>query len=142
MLPEAAAVVDRAEPLAQVLLGDALGHDPAAEQHLAEAGALLLEERDQLQRQAEAVLLVQPADLERRDDAHRAVVLAAVAVRVAVRADPEHRLARRPVARDERADRVLADLEPERLQLAREVVERVAVDRRVGVAADRLVESV
>ena len=31
------------------------------------------------------------------------------------------------------------DVEPDRLQLAREVVERVAVHRRVGVAADRLV---
>ena len=113
MLPEAAAVVDRAERLAQLLLGHALEHDPAAEQHLPEAGALLLEERDQLERQVEAELGVQPADLERRDDAHRAVVLAAVAVRVAVRADAEHRLAARPVARDERPDRILADVEAE-----------------------------
>ena len=95
VLPEAAAVVDREEPLLQVLLGDALRDDPAAEQHLAEARALLLEERDQLQRQAEPVLRVQAADLERGDDAHRAVVLAAVAVRVAVRADAERRLASR-----------------------------------------------
>ena len=118
VLPEAAPVVDRAEALAQVLLGDALGDDPAAEQHLAEAGALLLEERDQLQRQVEALLLVQAADLERRDDAHRPVVFPAVPVGVAVRADPEDRLALRAVARGERADRVLLDLEPERLQLA------------------------
>ena len=95
VLPEAAAVVDRAEPLLQVLLGDPLRDDPAAEQHLAEARALLLEERDQLQRQAEAELRVQAADLERGDDAHRPVVLAAVPVRVAVRADAEGGLARR-----------------------------------------------
>ena len=44
-----------------------------------------------------------------------------------------------PVARDERADGILADLEAECLELAGEVVERVAVDRRVRVAADRLV---
>ena len=36
-----------AERLAQLLLGDALQHDPRAEQHLPEARALLLEERDQ-----------------------------------------------------------------------------------------------
>ena len=118
VLPEAAAVVDRAEPLAQVLLRDALEHDPAAEQHLAEARALLLEERDQLQRQAEPVLVVQAAHLERGDDAHRPVVAAAVAVRVAVRADPEDRLAEGPVARDERADRVLGDGEAERSSAA------------------------
>ena len=35
------------------------------EQHLTEAGALLLQERDELERQAEAELVVQPADLER-----------------------------------------------------------------------------
>ena len=116
MLPEAATVVDRAEALAQVVLGHALGHDPAAEQHLSETRALFLEERDQLQRQAEPELLVQPADLESRDDAHRAVVVAAVAVRVAVGADAEHRLARRAVARDERAERVLGDLEADRLE--------------------------
>ncbi len=114
VLPEAAPVVERAERLAQLLLGDALEHDPAAEQHLPEAGALLLEEGDELQRQVEPELGVQPADLERRDDAHRAVVLAAVAVRVAVRADAEDRLPGRPVARDERPDRVLGDLEAER----------------------------
>ena len=139
VLPEAAAVVDRAEVLAKVVLGHPLGHDPAAEQHLPEAGALFLEEGDQLQRQAEAELLVQPAHLERGDDPHRAVVLAAVAVRVAVRADPEHLLALRPVACHERADRVLADVVPDRLELTREVVERVAVCRRVGIAANRLV---
>ena len=48
VLPEAPAVVDRAKPLAQVLLGHPLEHDPAAEQHLPEPRALLLEERDQL----------------------------------------------------------------------------------------------
>ncbi len=111
VLPEAAAVVDRAERLAQLLLGDALEHDAAAEQHLSEAGAFLLEERDELQRQVEAELGIEAADLERRDDAHRPVVLAAVAVRVAVGADAERRLAARPVARDERPDRVLEDLE-------------------------------
>ena len=58
VLPEAPPVVDRAERLLQLLLGDALRDDPAAEQHLPEAGALLLEERDELERQAEAVLLV------------------------------------------------------------------------------------
>ena len=114
VLPEAAAVVDRAERLAQLLLGHALEHDPAAEQHLPEAGALLLEERDELERQVEAELRVQAADLERSDDAHRPVVLAAVAVRVAVRADAEGLLAARPVARDERPDRVLGDLEADR----------------------------
>ena len=67
----------------------------------------------ELQRQVEPELGVQPADLERRDDAHRAVVLAAVPVRVAVRADAEDRLAGRPVARDERADRILGDVEAE-----------------------------
>ena len=139
VLPEAPPVVDRAEALAQVLLGDALGDDPAAEQHLPEAGALLLEERDQLERQVEALLLVQAADLERRDDAHRPVVFPTVSVGVAVRADAEDRLALRPVARGERADRVLLDVEPERLELAREVVERAAVGVRVRVAADRLV---
>jgi hypothetical protein len=56
-----------------------------------------------------------------------------------VRADPEHRFPLRAVAGDQRADRVLLDLEPERLQPAREVVEGVAVDIGVGVAADRLV---
>ena len=127
VLPEAATIVDRAKALAQVVLGHTLGHDPAPEQHLSETGALFLEEGDQLQRQAEPELLVQPAHLESRDDTHRSVVLAAVAVRVAVRADPEHALARRAVARNEGAERILADVVPDRLQLAREVVERVAV---------------
>ena len=139
MLPEASTVVDRAERLAQLLLGHPLEHDPAAEQHLPEAGALLLEEGDELERQVEAELRVQAADLERRDDAHRSVVLAAVAVRVAVGADGEDLLAARPVARDERPDRVLDDLEADLAQLAREVVERVPVHLRVRVAADRLV---
>jgi hypothetical protein len=84
VVPEATAVVDRAEAVLQLLLGHALGHDPAPEQHLAEARALLLEEGDQLQRKAETELLVQPADLEGGDDPHRPVVAAAVAVRVAV----------------------------------------------------------
>ena len=114
VLPEAATVVDRAERLAQLLLGDALEHDAAPEQHLSEAGALLLEERDELQRQVEAELRVQAADLERRDDAHRPVVLAAVAVRVAVGADAERLLPARPVARDERPDRIFEDLEADR----------------------------
>jgi hypothetical protein len=139
MLPEAPPVVDRAEALPQLLLGHPLGDDPAAEQHLAEARALLLEERDQLQRQPEPELLVETADLERRDDAQRAVVLAAVAVRVAMRADPEDGLAPRAVPRYERADRILVDLEAERLELAGEVVERSPVDVRVRVAPDRLV---
>ena len=93
MLPERAAVVGRPDPLAQVLLADPLRDDAAAEQHLAEAGALLLEERDRLQRQIEAELGVQAADLERADDAERAVPAAAVAVGVAVRADAEDGLA-------------------------------------------------
>ena len=138
-VPEAPPVVDRAELLAQVILGDALGDDPAAEQHLAKAGALLLQERDQLQRQVVAELGVQAADLERGDDAHRPVVLAPVPVRVAVRADAEHGLARRAVAREQRANGVLRDREAERFELADEVVQRVPVDRRVRVAADRLV---
>ena len=99
VLPEAAAVVDRPEALAQVLLGDALQHDPAAEQHLPVARSFLLEERDQLQRQVEGVLGCEAADLERGDHAHRAVVATAVAVQgVAVRPDPEDPLTRRPVA--------------------------------------------
>src|SRR5262249_13361044 len=110
VLPEASSVVERPEALPELLLGDALRHDPASEQHLPEAGALVLEERDQLQRQVEAQLLVEPADLERRDDAERAVVPAAVAVRVAVRADAERGLAARHIAGDERPDRVLVDL--------------------------------
>ena len=81
---------------------------------------------------------LEPADLERRDDAQRAVVLAAVSVRVAVRSDPEDLLALRSVPGDEIADGVLVDLEAERLELAREVVERVPVVGRVGVATDRL----
>ena len=84
------------------------------------------------------MLLVQAAHLECGDDAQRPVVAAAVAVRVAVRPDPEGRLAERPVARDERADRILGDGEAERLELGREVVERPPVLRRVRVAADRL----
>jgi hypothetical protein len=133
VLPEAPAVVDRTELLAQLILGHALEHDPAPEQHLAEAGPLLLQERDELERQVEAVLGVEAADLERRDDAHRPVVLAAVSVRVAVRTDAEHLLASRPVARHERADGILLDVEAEVLQRLGEVVERVAVDVRVGV---------
>jgi hypothetical protein len=58
VLPEAAPVVDRPEGRAQLLLRYPLGDDSAAEQHLAEAGALLLEKRDQLERQAEPELLV------------------------------------------------------------------------------------
>ena len=137
MLPKAATVVGGAKPLSQVLLGDPLRDDPAAEQHLAEARALFLEKRDQLQRQAEAELLVQAADLECRDDAHGAVVLATVPVRVTVRADTERRLATRPVATDERPDGVFRHREADALQLAGEVVERVPVHRRVGVTADR-----
>src|SRR5439155_13617925 len=69
---------------------------------------------------------------------HRAVVAAAVAVRVAVRADAEGRLATRDVPCDECADRVLVHLEAELLERAREVVERLAIDGRVGIAPDRL----
>src|SRR6266508_5585732 len=138
VLPEAASVVDCAERLAQLLLGHPLGDDAAAEQHLPEARALLLEERDQLQREPEAELLVQAADLECGDDAHRSVVLAAVPVRVAMRADAERGLAGRAVPRDERPDWILADLEADCLELSPEVVERVPVDARVGVAADGL----
>ncbi len=36
VLPEAPPVVERKKALLQLLLGDALRHDPAAEQHLAE----------------------------------------------------------------------------------------------------------
>ena len=139
VVPKAATVVDRAEPLAEIFLLDPLRDDPAAEQHLAEAGTLLFQERDQLQRQVEAELRTQPADLQGGDDAHRPVVAAAVPVGVAVRADPEHRLAPWPVAGVERPDRVLLDGEVDRLELAGEPVERVAVLRRVGVAPDGLV---
>ena len=138
-VPERDAVLV-ADRLAQLLLADALQHDPRAEQHLPEARALLLEERDQPQREVVARLGGQAADLERRADAERAVVLAAVAVRVAVRADAERGRVRRDVGRDQRADRVLPDAEkPIALELAREVGERVAVDGGVGVAADRAV---
>ena len=61
----------------------------------------------------EAELFVQSADLERGDDAHRPVVLAAVAVRVAVRADAEDLLSHGAIPGDERADRVLVMLEAE-----------------------------
>ena len=74
VLPEAATVVDRAKRLLELLLADTLQHDAAAEQHLAEAGAFLLEKRDQLERQTELELLVESAHLERGDDSHRAVV--------------------------------------------------------------------
>ena len=106
VLPEAPAVVDRTERLAQLILGHPLEHDPAAEQHLPEPGAFLLEEGDELERQVEVELRAQAADLECGDDAHRAVVLAAVAVRVAVRADGEDLLAAWPVPRHERPDGV------------------------------------
>ena len=139
VLPERAPVVGGAEGLAQLILGDALQHDAAPEQHLPEARALLLEEGDELERQVEPEVGVQPADLERGDHAHRPVVLAAVPVRVAVRADAEDLLAGRAVSRHERADRILGDVKAELAKRGREVVERRPVDRRVGVAADRLV---
>src|SRR4029450_1769628 len=53
VLEERAAVVEVTAPLAQMRLLDALRHHAAAQQRLAEPGALLFEERDQLQRQAE-----------------------------------------------------------------------------------------
>ena len=112
-VPERASVLV-ADRLPQLLLGHALEHDPRAEQHLPEARALLLEERDQPQRQPLAGLGRQAADLERRADAERAVVLAAVAVGVAVRADAEGRGAGRHVGGDQRADRVLPDGKPMR----------------------------
>ena len=138
VLPEAAPVVDRAEALPQVVLGHALQHDPAPEEHLPESRAFLLQERDHLQRKVEAVLGAQSAHLERGDDPHRPVVAAAVAVRVAVGADAEDVLARGTVTRDERPERVLGDGEAELLERRREVVERPAVLRGVRVAADRL----
>src|SRR5918998_3330397 len=138
VFPERAPVVHRAELLAQVLLAHPLGDDAAAEEHLTEPGALFLQERDELQRETEPQLLVQAADLERRDDAHRAVVLSAVAVRVAVGADAEDPLSRGSVPGDERADRVLVMLEAQALELAYKVGEGVAVLGRVGVAPDRL----
>src|SRR5262245_26932886 len=55
-----------------------------------------------------------------------------------MRADAERGLAARDVPRDERADRVLVDREPELLERACEVVECVAVDLCVGVPPDRL----
>ena len=138
VLPEAAPVVDRPNRLLEVLLGHALGDDTAAEQADVEARALLLEEGDQRQGQAEPELLVQPAGLEADDDAQRAVPPAAVSVAVAVRADPEHRLALRPVAGDEVGDGIPLDREADALELAREVAQGVLVDLRVGIAADRL----
>src|SRR5262249_15333745 len=70
--------------------------------------------------------------------AHRAVVASAVPVGVAVRADAERRLSARAIAGDERPDRILVHLEPEFLERAGEVVEGVAVDRGVGVTANRV----
>src|SRR5262249_29261582 len=58
--------------------------------------------------------------------------------RVAVRVDAERRLAPPDIPGYERADRVLVDLEAELLERTREVVERVAVDLRVGIPPDRL----
>ncbi len=56
-----------------------------------------------------------------------------------MRPDAEDGLADRPVSRDQRADRILVHREPERGQLASDVVERLPVFGRVCVAADRLV---
>ena len=115
VLPEAPAVVDGANPLAQVLLAHALGDDSAPEQHLAEPRSLLLKEGDELERKAEVELAVQAADLEGRDHAHGPVVLAAAAVGVAVRADGERSLTGGPVASHERAHGVVGDAEAQAL---------------------------
>ena len=61
--------------------------------------------------------MFKPAQLERDADAERAVEAAAVAVRVAMRADAERGLACEHVARDERPDRVERDDEAELLEL-------------------------
>ena len=137
VLEERPPVVDRPEALAQVGLLHAVRADAAAEEHLAEAGALLLEEGDQPQRQLEPVLGGQPADLEGDHHAERPVPRPAVAVGVAVRAEGEDGGAGRHVLGDERADRVLPRVEAELAEPGDEPVERGAVLRRVGVAADR-----
>ena len=76
--------------------------------------------RKEISRSGSAVagLRGQPADLERRAHAERAVVLAAVAVRVAVRADAEGGRAGRDVGGDQRADGVVPDGEADALELA------------------------
>ena len=50
VLPEGAAIVDRANPLPQLFLAHPARHDPAAQHHLPEARALLLQKRDRLKR--------------------------------------------------------------------------------------------
>src|ERR687898_541294 len=114
VLPEAAPVVYGAKLLAQLLLRHPLRDDAAPQQHLAEARAFFSEKRDELKRKTEPKLLIEAADLKRGYDAHRAVVLAAVAVRVAVRADAEHLLARREVPGDERPHGILIVFETQR----------------------------
>jgi hypothetical protein len=138
VLPEASPVVHGPILLAQLFLGHPLRDDAAPKKHLAEARALFFEKRDELKRKVQPEFLVEAADLERAYDAHRAVVLAAVAVRVAVRADAEHHLARRTVPGDEGAHGILVMLETQRLQFPDEVVQSLAVLGRVRVAHDGL----
>ena len=90
------------------LLGrDRAEHHAAAEQPGVEAGPLLLEEGEDAQRQVEPLVGREAGDLQRDDDAEGAVVGPAVAVGVAVRADPQARLTAPAVRRDERPDRVV-----------------------------------
>src|SRR5215212_3243839 len=111
MLPEGPPVIYGEKLLAQLLLGHALGDDAATQEHLPEPRTFLLQKGDELEREVEAHIFVEAADLQRGDDAHRTVVLAAVAVRVAMGADAEHLLPPRTVAGDERAHRVLVVFE-------------------------------
>jgi hypothetical protein len=53
--------------------------------------------------------------------------------------DSEDLLAALSVARDERSDRILVDLEADRFELPREVVEGVAVHLSVGIPPNRLI---
>ena len=86
-----------------------------------------------------ARLLREAADLEGSDDTERAVVLATVAIRIAMRADTKSGSALGNIRGDQRADGIAPDAKTNLLQLAREVLQRVLVDIGVGVAADRLI---
>ena len=138
-VPERDAVLV-ADRLAQLLLAHALEHDPRAEQHLPEARALLLEERDQPQRQPLA-RLAPPAGRPRAPCRRRAC-------RRTCRRCGWSRSAnrrRRPGHPEPRWRRSACRPGPARRRSRcasssrREVGERVAVDVGVGVAADRAV---
>jgi len=119
---------------AQFLVRRETEHDRAAQQRLSEAGGLFLEEREDPQRQLDALAPGQAAHLERDHHAERPVVAPAVAIGVAVRAETEAPLPRSGVARDQRADRVVGHLVSDRREGAFEVAQGVGVDVQVGVA--------